>query len=69
MMQRHYETPAYARPLAPVRYVYVPVPVQAPRRSPNNAVRFMAWLLAAGLASFVITMTIMMMVAFAGGFG
>lgn len=71
MMQRDYETQAYARPLfesESVRVVYVPVPMQAPRRSPNNAVRFLTWLLAAGLASYVITMVIMMLIAFAGGF-
>jgi hypothetical protein len=72
MMYRNYETPVYARPLfesESVRVVYVPVPMQAPTRSPNNVVRFMAWLLAAGLASFVITMAIMMLIAFSGGFG
>lgn len=67
MMQRPYETPAFARPMAPppVQYVYVPVPMQAPTRSMNNAVRFMAYLLAFGLSSFVITMAIMMVVALA----
>jgi hypothetical protein len=71
MMQRNYETEAFAYPLfesESVRVVYVPIPMQAPRRSANNAVRFLAWLLAAGLASYVITMAIMMLIAFSGGF-
>lgn len=68
MMQRHYETQAWARPvLPPFEYqpttVYVPIPVPVSR--PFSPV--LAFCIGAGIGLFFIALYIVMIVAFAAG--